>query len=123
MTTTTTAKTDRYDNRAPRGGAVSPVNGQWYAGGRWMPRVAEVVEIKPATLEGSSRQVMWANRLRKQALAAVQDEIDARLLFLNSPIRAEVVANRKALKGFLVARHKLMTERSAARLIEARVGG
>jgi hypothetical protein len=123
MTNTTTTKTDRYSNRAPKGGAVSPVNGQWYAGGQWMPMVAEVVEFKPAVLEGSSRQVMWANRLRKQAIANVRDEIAARLLFLDSPIRAEVVANRKALKGFLVAHHGLMTERSAAAFIERRIGG
>jgi hypothetical protein len=121
--TTTTTTTGRILNRAPKGGAISTVNGQWYAGGQFMPMVPVVAEVKPATLEGSSRQVAWASRIRREELARVQDEINARLLFLNSPIRKEVAENRKALKGFLAAQYRLMTERSAARLIEARVGG
>jgi hypothetical protein len=120
--TTTTKSTDRIINRAPRGGAISPVNGRFYAGGQFMPMVAEVVELKPAPLAGSSRQVAWANRLRREELARLEDEIAARLLFLNSPIRAEVRENRKALRGFLAARHNLMAERSAARVIESRTG-
>jgi hypothetical protein len=119
---TTTPKTDRYSNRAPKGGAVSPINGQFYAGGRWMPMTAEVVEVvaKPAPLAGSSRQVAWASRLRREELANLDDEIHARILFLASPIRAEVSANRKAVKPLLIARHRLMSERSAAKVIERR---
>lgn len=120
--TTTEKTTDRIINRAPKGGAISPVNGKFYAGGQFMPMVAEVVEVKPVALEGSSRQVAWASRIRREELARVKDEIHARLLFLNSPIRAEVIENRKALRTFLMAQHRLMTERSAAALIQARTG-
>jgi hypothetical protein len=118
--TNATTLTDRFSNRAPKGGAVSPINGLFYAGGQFMPMVADVVEVKPASLEGSSRQVLWAARLRREELANLEDEIHARILFLASPIRAEVAANRKAVKPLLIARHKLMTERSAAKLIERR---
>lgn len=116
--TTTTTKADRFSNRAPRGGAVSPVNGQFYLGGQFMPMVAVVVEVKPAVLEGSSRQVVWANRLRRETLARLEDEINARLLSLGSPKEAKAV--RPAIKRLLVARHGLMTERSAAKVIDRR---
>jgi hypothetical protein len=118
--TTTTGKTDRFANRGPRGGAISPVNGRFYAGGRFIPMAVAEFKPSPAALMGSTRQVAWANRLRREELARLEDEIAARLLFLGSPIRAEVRGNRKALRGFLAARHKLMAERSAARVIEAR---
>jgi hypothetical protein len=116
--TTATIKTDRFSNRAPKGGAISAVNGQFYLGGQFMPMVAEVVEVKPATLEGSSRQIAWANRLRREALANLNDEINARLLFLNSPKTAKEV--RPAIKGLLIARHTLMNEKSASKVIERR---
>lgn len=116
--THTTTSTDRIINRAPRGGAVSPVNGRFYAGGQFMPMVVEVIELKPAVLEGSSRQVVWASRLRSEGLARLEDEINARLLFLASPKDAKGV--RPAIRRLLIARHGLMTERSAARVIEHR---
>jgi hypothetical protein len=118
--TTTTKSTDRIINRAPKGGAISPVNGRFYAGGQFMPMVAEVVEVKPAALEGSTRQVAWANRLRREELARLDEEVAARVAFLNSPIKAEVAASRKAVKPLLIARHNLMTERSASAVIERR---
>jgi hypothetical protein len=120
MTTTTRTATDRFSSRAPKGGAVSTVNGRFYAGGTFMPMVADVVEVKPASLEGSSRQILWAARLRREELARLDDEIHARILFLASPIRAEVSANRKAVKPLLITRHRLMSERSAAKVIERR---
>jgi hypothetical protein len=116
--TTTTIKADRFSNRAPKGGAVSPVNGQFYKGGQFMPMVSTPVVVRPATLEGSTRQVAWANRLRCDALVSLQEEIDARLLFLNSPKTAKGV--RPAIKRLLIARHALTVERSAARVIERR---
>jgi hypothetical protein len=116
--TTTTQKTDRFSNRAPKGGAVSPVNGQFYLGGQFMPVVATPVVARPATLEGSTRQVAWANRLRVDALASLDDEINARLLFLASPKDAKSV--RPAIKQLLIARHNLKAERSAAKVIERR---
>jgi hypothetical protein len=116
--TTATAKTDRFANRAPKGGAISSVNGQYYLGGQFMPMVAVVVEAKPAKLEGSSRQVAWANRLRREELASLDDEINARLLFLANPKDARDV--RPAIKRLLIARHNLMTERSAAKVIDRR---
>lgn len=48
--TNTNAKTDRYDNRAPKGGAISPVNNRFYLGGQWMPKTNKV-EVKPAIIE------------------------------------------------------------------------
>jgi hypothetical protein len=119
--TTATPKADRFSNRAPRGGAVSPVNGRFYPGGQFMPMVATVAELKPAPLAGSSRQVAWASRLRREELARLDDEIKARLLFLASPIRAEAAESRKAVRPLLVARHRLMAERSAAVVIDRRM--
>ena len=117
--TTTTTKADRVNiNRAPKGGAVSTVNGQFYAGGQFMPMVAVVVEVKPAPLAGSTRQVAWANRLRREALASLDDEIQARMSFLNSRTDAKVY--RPIVKRLMVTRHHLMTERSAAAVIDRR---
>ena len=54
--TSTTRQTDRLINRAPKGGAISPINGRFYKGGQFMPMAgAEIkptrVEIKGATYE------------------------------------------------------------------------
>jgi hypothetical protein len=118
---TTTPKANRFSNRAPKGGAVSPVNGLFYAGGQFMPMVALVVELKPAPLAGSSRQVAWANRLRREALANLDDEINARLLFLASPRRTVAAEYRPIVRRLLIARHALMTERSASAVIDRRM--
>jgi hypothetical protein len=117
--TTTTPKADRFTNRAPKGGAVSTVNGQFYAGGQFMPMVAVVVEVKPAPLAGSSRQVAWANRLRTEALTSLDAEIQVRVEFLNEG-HAESRAIRATVKRMLIVRHNLMTERSAATVIDRR---
>ena len=114
--TTSTTKAERFSNRAPKGGAVSPVNGQYYLGGQFMPMVASIAEVKPALLVGSSRQVAWANRLRRDELARLDDEIHARLLFLASPKEAKAV--RPAVRRLLIARHVLMIERSASIVID-----
>jgi hypothetical protein len=118
--TTTTTKADRVNiNRAPKGGAVSTVNGRFYAGGQFMPMVAVVVEPKPAPLAGSSRQVAWANRLRRELLVNLEAEIAVRVEFLNEG-HAEAKAIRATLRKMLVVRHGLMTERSAANVIDRR---
>lgn len=121
-TTTATAKADRFINRAPKGGAVSSVNGQWYAGGQFMPMVAkvEVEAPKPAPMVGSSRQVAWANRLRREALAVLADEINVRRLFVADPRGTDVKATRAGLRRLLIEEHKLMGERSAAAVIDRR---
>jgi hypothetical protein len=117
--TTPTTKADRVNiNRAPRGGAVSPVNGLFYLGGQFMPMAAGIVEYKPVPLVGSVRQVAWANRLRREALGRLDDEINARLLFLASPKDARTV--RPAIRRLMVARHALMVERSASVVIDRR---
>lgn len=118
--TTSTTKADRFINRAPKGGAVSPVNGRFYAGGQFMPMAAEVVEVKPAPLAGSSRQVAWAGRIRREALAVLEDEINVRLLILADPHGADTKATREGIKRLLISRHGLMTERSASTLIDRR---
>jgi hypothetical protein len=112
-----TPKADRF-YRAPKGGMVSTVNGQFYKGGQFIPLSSNPVEVKPVPLEGSTRQVLWASRLRSQAIARLEDEIHARLLFLASPKDAPTV--RPAIKRLLIARHGLMTERSAAKVIDRR---
>jgi hypothetical protein len=118
--TTSTTKADRVNiNRAPKGGGVSTVNGQFYAGGQFMPMVAVVVEVKPAPLAGSTRQVAWANRLRAAALKNLNDEIAVRVAFLNEG-HVESRAIRATLKRLMVTRHNLMTERSAAAVIDRR---
>jgi hypothetical protein len=116
----TTPKADRIVNRAPRGGAVSPINGRFYAGGTFMPMASAPIPTGPAPLAGSCRQIDWASRLRREALARLDDEIFARMMALASPIRAERDANRGALKPFIVARYALMTEVSAAAIIDRR---
>jgi hypothetical protein len=121
MTTITANKADCVNiNRAPKGGAVSTVNGRFYAGGQFMPMVADVVEFKPAPLAGSSRQVAWADRLRRQALANLDDEIQARMSFVVGGNRAEAAKYRPIVRKLMVARHALMTERSAANVIDHR---
>jgi hypothetical protein len=121
--TTTTPKADRFSNRAPKGGAVSAVNGMFYLGGTFMPMVPAhkiYTLATPAPLVGSVRQVAWANRLRRDELARLEDEISARLLFLASPVKAESIASRKAVRPLLIARHRLMVERSASVVIASR---
>jgi hypothetical protein len=121
MQTITANKADRVNiNRAPKGGAVSTVNGRFYAGGQFMPMVAEVVEVKPAPLAGSSRQVAWANRLRRQALANLDDEINARMPSVIGRSRTEAAEYRPIVRRLMIARHALMTERSAANVIDRR---
>jgi len=115
---TAATKTDRFSNRAPRGGAVSLVNGLYYKGGQFMPMASTPVETKPAPLAGSTRQVAWANRLRVVALANLDDEIHARLMGLSNAKEAKTV--RPAIKRLLIARHRLVTERSAATVIDRR---
>jgi hypothetical protein len=61
---------------------------------------------------------LWASRLWDQAIARLEDEIHARLLFLASPKDAKAV--RPTIKNLLIARHNLMTERSAAKVIDRR---
>jgi hypothetical protein len=105
-------------NRAPRGGAVSLVNGLFYLGGQFMPMAVEPVRLMPAPLAGSVRQVAWANRLRREALASLDDEINARLIGLGD--RKETRAYRPAVRRLLIARHALWTERSASAVIDRR---
>jgi hypothetical protein len=117
---TATVKTDRYSNRAPRGGAVSPINDKFYAGGQWMPMASAPVPTGPAPLAGSTRQVAWAARLRREALNRLDDEIFARMMALASPFRHERADNRRALVPLLTARHALTVETSAAKIIDRR---
>jgi hypothetical protein len=118
---TTKTSTDRIINRAPKGGAISPVNNQFYLGGQFMPCVSIPAEAGPVKLTGSVRQVSWATRLRDQALANLNDEINVRLLFLaEAKTETEAKVYRQDVKPLLIARHSLMTERSAARVIERR---
>ena len=119
MTTATPATADRIANRAPKGGAVSAVNGRFYRGGWFMPMVAEVVEVKPAVLEGSARQVAWAARLRKEALARLALDLECRRMSLAHP-RMDGKGVRQAIRRDALLLHRLTVERSAVRIIDRR---
>jgi hypothetical protein len=121
MTTTAATKADRFANRAPKGGAVSPVNGLFYAGGRFMPMVVAEFKSGPVALMGSFRQVAWANRIRRDELGRLDDEIAARLPALAGPRRSEAAGYRPVIRNLLIARHALMAERSAAAVIDRRM--
>jgi hypothetical protein len=120
---TTTLTTGRILNRAPKGGAVSLVNGLFYAGGQFMPMAApeKVYTLgRPVKLEGSIRQVAWATRLRDQAITRLEEQLFNFRLDLASHKPFDAKATRQAIRRDEIARHKLMTERSAASLIERR---
>lgn len=119
--TTTTATTDRIINRAPKGGAVCPISGRFYRGGQFMPLAPADVVVKPAALEGSSRQVAWAERLRKAELARLAEEIATRRLFLSDKQAVDAAGVRRAIRRDEVARFNLLNIRSAAAIIDRRV--
>jgi hypothetical protein len=102
------------------GGAGATVNGKFYLGGQFMPMVAEVAEFNPAPLAGSSRQVAWANRLRREALANLDDEINARMPSVTGRNKAEAAEYRPIVRKLMVTRHNLMVESSAANVIGRR---
>lgn len=117
--TTTTPKADRF-HRAPRGGIVSPVNGIFYKGGQFLPKSSAPIEVKPAPLVGSSRQVAWANRIRREALARIEEDIMVRRMFLNDAKIVDEPGVRRAIRRDSIALHRLMVERSAGSIIEMR---
>lgn len=121
--TNTTRQTDAIINRAPKGGAVSLVNGLFYKGGQFMP-MAEAHKVyslgRPAKLEGSVRQVLWATRLRNEAITRLEEQLFCFRLDLASPKPFDAVATRQAIRRDELARHSLMTERSAASVIDRR---
>jgi hypothetical protein len=119
--TTTTPKADRVSiNRAPKGGAGSPINGLFYKGGRFMPLATAGFNAGPVTLMGSSRQVAWANRLRAEALAKLDDAIANANALLTVATRKEAPAVRSALRTLAITRHTVKATRSAATIIEWR---
>jgi hypothetical protein len=107
MTTTNETNRSRHGLRAPKGGCT--VNGKFYAGGQFClpynPADPHGLNARPASLAGSSRQVAWAFRLRKEAIARLD---------------AQLAASRKSVKPLLAVRHRLMTETSASVFINAR---
>lgn len=113
-------RADRIVNRAPRGGAVSTVNNQYYAGGQFMPMAPAGFNPTPAPLAGSSRMVPWATRLRREAIARLDDEIYVARLFLETPGLVRPAAVRARVRTLLVARHGLLVERSAAAILDRR---
>jgi hypothetical protein len=121
--TSSTRKTDSITNRAPKGGMVSLVNGLFYKGGQFMP-MAEAHKVyslgRPVRLEGSVNQVLWATRLRDQAIARLEEQLVVARLELASPRPFDAKGTRRMIYSVEVARHALMTERSAASVIERR---
>lgn len=118
--TTQTTKTGRIINRASKGGEVCLLTGRFFKGGCFMPCRSTEAEVKPAPLVGSSRQVMWATRLRSQALGRLAVEIATRRLFLNDAKVIDEAGVRKAIRRDEAARYGLMVERSASKVIEMR---
>lgn len=119
---TTPAKADRYANRAPRGGAVSPVNGLYYRGGTWMPMVPAHISTAPAPLIGSTRQIPWANRLRDAAIARTTYRIDTLRLRMGNVPRREASAIGRKVERLEKSMGRLRAERSASRIIERLAG-
>ena len=117
--TTATPKADRVPNRAPKGGAVSSVNGRFYRGGWFMPVVSNPVILKPAKLEGSSRQVAWATRLRDQKLAATEAQLTGLIHGMTTikPCYRPMV--RVEIEQAAALRHRLMRTTSAVQIIES----
>lgn len=118
--TTTMKTTDRIANRAPKGGMVSSVNGRFYKGGWFMPMVAEVLEVKPAPLQGSVRQVSWANRLRAAKLARTEARLADLLTGMEKVARGFRPFFQAEVEKVAIARHRMMVETSAAAFIDAR---
>ncbi len=120
--TSPTAKADRIGiNRAPRGGAISPVNGMFYRGGQFMPMAVPGLAAGPARVEGSGRQVAWATRLKREELARLDRSlVEVNELLADSP-REEKQAVRAIARKLAIARHLVSRERSAAAIIEGRV--
>ena len=117
------AKTVR--NRAPKGGMVSPVNGLFYRGGWFMPTAIEgrpTVE-GPARLEGSSRQVPWAEKIRRQELARVEAELAGLLHAIGTAPKVYRAWMRSEIERSAIERHRMLAERSASAWIGMRVGG
>jgi hypothetical protein len=120
--TTATAKADRVNiNRAPRGGAVSPINGLYYKGGQFMPMAAAGFVAGPAKLEGSSRQVAWATRLRNEGLAKLDGALMDANALLAVASRKEAPAIRSACRTLAITRHCLKAQRSAVAIIDGRL--
>jgi hypothetical protein len=120
--TTATAKADRVSvNRAPKGGAVSPINGLFYKGGQFMPMATTGFMAGPAKLEGSSRQVAWATRLRDEALAKLDLALINANALLSVADRTEAPAIRSACRTLAIVRHAVKCERSAAAIIDNRM--
>jgi hypothetical protein len=116
--TTTTLKADRVSiNRAPKGGMVSPINGLFYKGGQFMPAATAGFNAGPATLEGSSRQVAWATRLRDEALVKVDDMLATAHELLKVAAWDEAPAIRAACRDLAITRHLVKAEKSAAKII------
>ncbi len=115
--TTTTRKADRFSNRAPKGGAVSPINGLFYKGGQFMPMATIGFNAGPVRLMGSSRQVAWANRLRAEALAKLDLAIANANALLTVATRKEAPVVRSALRTLAITRHTVKATRSAATII------
>ncbi len=107
MTTTNENNRNRHGLRAPKGGCT--VNGKFYAGGQFClpynPADPHGLNSKPVRLTGSSRQVAWAFRLRKEAIARLD---------------AQLAASRKSVKPLLIIRHFLVNEADATFFINAR---
>ena len=119
--TTSTAKADRFSNRAPRGGMVSPVNGIFYKGGRFMPMATSGLKSGPVKLEGSTRQVAWATRLRDEGLAKLDKALVEANALLSVATRKEAPAIRSACRTLAITRHSLKAQRSAAAIIDGRL--
>jgi hypothetical protein len=89
----------------------------FYKGGQFMPTATAGMVAAPAKLEGSSRQVAWASRLRNEGLA----KLDAMLTDVNAALkvaaRHEAPALRTVARTLATTRLLVKNERSAARII------
>ena len=112
---------DRVYSRAPKGGAVSSVNGQFYRGGWFMPCVpALAVVTKPAPLTGSYAQVSWATGLRARKLAKIDAQLSDLIFGLSTIRPAYRPMYRPEIEALATERFRLLRTTSAVAIIDAR---
>ena len=118
--TAPTPAANRQGPRPPKGART--VNGKVYKGGPFClpydPADPHGEAAKPAPLAGSSRQIPWAARLRRDELARLDLDLVARRAMLAEGRSFDAPAVRRAIRRDSIARHRLMAETSAAAIID-----
>ena len=115
----TTANKDRF-RRAAKGGEVSMVNLKFYKGGQFMPLAREEVQLltNPARLEGSSRQIAWATRIRSEMLAVAETRLAELLTGMDQVKPGFRPFFQAEVQKLTVTRHRILTQTDASAFID-----